>query len=50
MKMEWKECTATTTTAMETTNTEEADSPLMASGISTAASSSMSSCDLKKEE
>ena len=45
MKMEWKGCT---TTAMETMNTEEVDSPLMASGISTAASASMSSCALKK--
>ena len=42
MKMEWKGCT-TTTTAMETMNTEEVDSPLTASGISTAASASMSS-------
>ena len=45
MKMEWK---GHATTAMETTNTEEVDSPLMASGISTAASASMSSCALKK--
>ena len=45
MKMEWKGCT---TTAMETMNTEEVDSPLMASGISTAGSASMSSCALKK--
>ena len=45
MKMEWRGCT---TTAMETTNTEEVDSPLMASGISTTASASMSSCALKK--
>ena len=35
IKMEWK---GHTTTAMETMNTEEVDSPLMASGISTTAS------------
>ena len=45
MKMEWK---GHTTTAVETTNTEEVDSPLTASGISTTASASMSSCTLKK--
>ena len=45
MKMEWK---GHTTAATATTNTEEADSPLMASGISTAASASMSSCASKK--
>ena len=33
---------------METTPTEAVNSPLMASGISTAASASMSSCALKK--
>ena len=43
--MEWK---GHTTTAMETTNTEEVNSPLMATGISTAASASMSSCASKK--
>ena len=37
-----------TTAAMETTPAEAVDSPLMASGISTAASASMSSCALKK--
>ena len=47
MKMEWKGHT-TTTTAMETMNIEEVNSPLMASGISTAASASMSSCASKK--
>ena len=45
MKMEWK---GHTTTATERTNTEEVDSPWMASGISTTASASMSSCALKK--
>ena len=44
MKMEWKGCT---TTAMETRNTEEVNSPLTASGISTTASVSMSSCASK---
>ena len=43
--MEWKGCT---TTAMETMNTEEVNSPLMRSGISTAASTSMSLCASKK--
>ena len=38
MKMEWKRHT---TTAMEAMNTEEVDSPLMASGISTTASASI---------
>ena len=45
MKMEWK---GHTTAAMETTNTEQVDSPLTASGISTTASASMSSCASKK--
>ena len=45
MKTEWK---GHTTTAMETMNTKEVNSPLMASWISTAASASMSSCALKK--
>ena len=44
MKMEWKGCT---TTAMETRNTEEVNSPLTASGIPTTASVSMSSCASK---
>ena len=45
MQMEWK---GGTTTAMETTHAEAVDSSLMASGISTAASASMSSCASKK--
>ena len=45
MKMEWK---GHTTTTMETMNTEEVASALTASGISTTASASMSSCALKK--
>ena len=45
MQMEWK---GGTTTAMETSPVEAVNSPLMASGISTAASASMSSCALKK--
>ena len=43
--MEWKRGT---TAAMETMPTEELDSHLMPTGISTAASASMSSCALKK--
>ena len=43
--MDWK---GGTTAPMETTPVEAVDSPLMASGISTAASASMSSCALKK--
>ena len=46
LKMEGK---GHTTAAMETMNTEEADSPLTASGISAPASASMSSCALKKK-
>ena len=45
MQMEWK---GGTTAAMETTPAEAVDSPLMASGISTAASASMLSCASKK--
>ena len=43
--MEWK---GGNTGAMETTPVEAVNSPLMASGISTATSASMPSCALKK--
>ena len=46
--MQMEECKGCTIAAMETTPAEAVDSPLMASGISTAASASMSSCALKK--
>ena len=46
MQMEWK---GGTTAAMETMTTEEVNSPLTASGISTAASASMSLCASRKE-
>ena len=45
LEMDWK---GGTTAAMETTPEEAVDSPLTASGISTAASVSMSSCASKK--
>ena len=44
MQMEWK---GGTTAAMETIPAEAVNSPLMANGISTAASGSMSSCAFK---
>ena len=45
MQMEWK---GGIPAAMETTPAEAVDSPLMPSGILTAASASMTSCALKK--